>query len=106
MSSRRRTACSRTAGVGSPIRRPSARSTRRSSMRDRIRFRLAVLRVFPYGGKLLIPATLIQLWGALAPVAFIVATSAIVGRVPAAIEHGVGSPEWHALRNVLLLAGV
>jgi ATP-binding cassette subfamily B protein len=75
-------------------------------VRDRIRFRLAVLRVFPYAGKLLIPAALIQLFSALAPVAFIVATSAIVGRVPGAVEHGLDSPEWRSLRNALVVAGI
>jgi ATP-binding cassette subfamily B protein len=75
-------------------------------MRDRIAFRLAVLRVFPYAGKLLLPAALIQLFSALAPVAFIVATSAIVGRVPGAVRHGVGSAEWRSLRNTLIVAGV
>jgi ATP-binding cassette subfamily B protein len=74
-------------------------------MRDRIRVRLSVLRIFPYAGKLLIPAALIQLFSALAPVAFIVATSAIVGRVPGAVAHGVSSPEWRSLRNVLIVAG-
>jgi ATP-binding cassette subfamily B protein len=75
-------------------------------MRERIRFRLAVLRVFPYAGKLLVPAALIQLFSALAPVAFIVATSAIVGRVPDAVREGVGSPEWRSLRNALIVAGI
>jgi ATP-binding cassette, subfamily B, bacterial len=74
-------------------------------MRDRIRFRLAVLRVFPYAGRLLIPAAFVQLVAGLAPVAFIAATSAIVGRVPAAVDNGLGSPEWRSLRNALLVAG-
>jgi ATP-binding cassette, subfamily B, bacterial len=39
------------------------------------------------------------------PVAFIVATSAIVGRVPAAVSHGLGSPEWRSLRNAVIVAG-
>jgi ATP-binding cassette subfamily B protein len=75
-------------------------------VRDRIRFRLAVLRVFPYAGRLLLPAAAVQLFSALAPVAFIVATSAIVGRVPGAVEHGLDSPEWRSLRNALILAGI
>jgi ATP-binding cassette, subfamily B, bacterial len=75
-------------------------------MRDRIAFRLAVLRVFPYGGRILLPAALIQLFSALAPVAFIIATSAIVGRVPGAVRHGIGSPEWRSLRSVLIVAGI
>src|SRR5690348_489166 len=75
-------------------------------MRERVAFRLSVLRVFPYAGRLLVPAALIQLFSALAPVAFIVATSAIVGRVPGAVRHGVGSPEWRSLRNALIVAGI
>ncbi|HZR94137.1 MAG TPA: ABC transporter ATP-binding protein [Gaiellaceae bacterium] len=75
-------------------------------MRERAAFRLSVLRLFPYGGRLLIPAALLQLAAGLMPVAFIVATSAIVGRVPAAVQHGVGSPEWRSLRTVLVVAGV
>jgi ATP-binding cassette subfamily B protein len=39
-------------------------------------------------------------------VAFIVATSAVVGRIPAAAEQGLDSPEWRSLRNALLVAGV
>ena len=78
----------------------------RERLRERIAFRLAVLRVFPYGGRLLLPAAALQLLSGLMPVAFIVATSAIVGRVPAAVQHGVGSPEWRSLRNALIAAGV
>jgi ATP-binding cassette, subfamily B, bacterial len=75
-------------------------------VRDRIRFRLSVLRVFPYGGKLVVLATALQLLSGLMPVAFIVATSAIVGRVPAAVDHGLDSPEWRSLRNTLVVAGL
>ena len=74
-------------------------------MRERIRFRLTVLRVFPYGGRLVVVAALLQLIAGLTPVAFIVTTSAIVGRIPAAVRHGLQSPEWTSLRNALLLAG-
>jgi ATP-binding cassette, subfamily B, bacterial len=75
-------------------------------MRERIAFRLAVLRIFPYGGRMLVPAVVLQLLSGLTPVAFIVATSAIVGRVPAAVAHGLGSAEWRSLRNALIVAGV
>ena len=74
-------------------------------MRERLAFRLSVLRVFPYGGRLLLPTVVLQVLAGLMPVAFIVATSAIVGRVPAAVESGLGSPEWRSLRDALLLAG-
>jgi ATP-binding cassette, subfamily B, bacterial len=75
-------------------------------VRGRIALRSAVLRVFPYGGKLAVLSTALQIVSGLMPVAFIVATSAIVGRVPAAVEHGLDSPEWRSLRNTLILAGV
>jgi ATP-binding cassette, subfamily B, bacterial len=75
-------------------------------VRSRIAFRLSVLRVFPYGGSLVLPATVLQLLSGLMPVAFIAATSAIVGRVPAAVANGLGSPEWRALRNTLVVAGI
>jgi ATP-binding cassette subfamily B protein len=71
-----------------------------------VAFRLAVLRVLPYGGWLLVPAAVLQLISSLAPVAFIVATSVVVGRVPGAVENGLDSPEWRSLRNALLVAGV
>ena len=51
-------------------------------MRERIRFRLAVLRVLPLGGRMVALGVALQVVSALMPVAFIVATSAGVGRVP------------------------
>jgi ATP-binding cassette, subfamily B, bacterial len=74
-------------------------------VRERIAFRLSVLRVFPYGGRLVVPTVVLQVLAGLMPVAFIVATSVIVGRVPNAIEAGLDSPEWTSLRNALLVAG-
>jgi ATP-binding cassette subfamily B protein len=74
-------------------------------LRERVAFRLAVLRVFPYGGWLLAPAAILQLLAGLMPVAFIVATSVVVGRVPGAVANGLDSPEWRSLRNALLVAG-
>ena len=75
-------------------------------MRDRIRFRLAVLRLFPYAGRMVLLGVALQLVAALMPVAFIVTTSAIVGRVPGAVHSGLDSPEWHSLRDLLLVAGL
>src|SRR3954462_7432376 len=74
-------------------------------MRDRIRFRLAVLRIFRYGGRVVPIGIVLQVIAGLMPVAFIVTTSAIVGRVPGAVDAGLDSPEWRSLRNVLVLAG-
>jgi ATP-binding cassette subfamily B protein len=75
-------------------------------VRDRIRFRLAVLRLFPYGGRMVPLGVALQILAGLLPVAFIVTTSVIIGRVPAAVHAGLGSPEWRSLRNTLILAGV
>ncbi|HET7146538.1 MAG TPA: ABC transporter ATP-binding protein [Gaiellaceae bacterium] len=74
-------------------------------MAERLAFRLSVLRVFPYGGRIVPLAVLLQLVAGLMPVAFIVATSAIVGRVPGAVDAGLDSPEWRSLRNTLIVAG-
>ena len=57
-------------------------------MRERIAFRLAVLRVLPLGGRMVVLGVALQLVAALMPVAFIVATSAVVGRVPGAVHAG------------------
>jgi ATP-binding cassette, subfamily B, bacterial len=75
-------------------------------MRERIAFRLAVLRLFRYGGRMVPLGIALQLVAALMPVAFIVTTSAIVGRVPGAVHSGLDSPEWRSLRNLLIVAGL
>lgn len=75
-------------------------------MRERIAFRLAVLRLYPYAGRMVPLGIALQLVAALMPVAFIVTTSAIVGRVPGAVHRGLDSPEWRSLRNLLLVAGL
>jgi ATP-binding cassette, subfamily B, bacterial len=73
---------------------------------ERVAFRLSVLRVFPYGGRMLVPTVVLQGLSGLMPVGFIVATSVIVGRVPGAIEQGLDSPEWRSLRNALVVAAL
>jgi ATP-binding cassette, subfamily B, bacterial len=75
-------------------------------MRDRIRFRLAVFRLFPYGGRMVPAGVVLQVIAGLLPVAFIVTTSAVVGRVPGAVHGGLGSPEWRSLRTMLIVAGL
>jgi ATP-binding cassette subfamily B protein len=75
-------------------------------VRERIRFRLAVLRLFRYGGRMVPLGVALQVVSAVMPVAFIVATSAVVGRVPGAMRAGLDSPEWRSLRNTLIVAGV
>jgi len=75
-------------------------------VRERIAFRLAVLRLYPYAGRMVPLGIALQLVAALMPVAFIVTTSAIVGQVPGAVHRGLDSPEWRSLRNLLLVAGL
>jgi ATP-binding cassette subfamily B protein len=75
-------------------------------VRERIAFRLAVLRLFPYGGRMVPLGVALQLVAGVMPVAFIVTTSAVVGRVPGAVHAGLHSPEWRSLRNLLILAGL
>jgi ATP-binding cassette subfamily B protein len=77
-----------------------------SHLRERVALRLQILQLLRQARPALLGGMLaVQLFGGLAPVAFILATSAVVGRVPAAVEHGLDSPEWRALRNALLAAG-
>lgn len=40
----------------------------------------------------------------LLPVAFVVASSALIGRAPAAVANGLGSSQWHALVSAFLVA--
>jgi ATP-binding cassette, subfamily B, bacterial len=76
-------------------------------VRERAALRLAIVRLLPTAGRRLLAGTLaLQLFTGLAPVAFILATSAVVGRIPGAVEQGLDSPEWRSLRNALLIAGV
>ena len=78
----------------------------RQYLRERVALRLSILRLLPAAGRrLLVPTLLLHVFTGLAPVAFILATSAVVGRIPAAVEAGLDSPEWRSLRNMLLVAG-
>ena len=75
-------------------------------VRERVALRLSILRLLPAAGpRLLAPTVILQVFTGLAPVAFIVATSAVVGRIPAAVDAGLDSAEWRSLRNALLVAG-
>ena len=67
---------------------------------------LAIVRLTPAVGRgVLTLAVALQTVAGLVPLAFIVATSAVIGRVPAAVDAGLDSPEWHALRDALLVTG-
>lgn len=76
-------------------------------LRERIALRLKILRLLrTVGVPLLVGSVALHVFTGLAPVAFVITTSAVVGRVPGAVEQGLGSPEWRSLRNALLVAGV
>ena len=78
----------------------------REYLRERLELRLRILRLLRVAGLRLVGGALaFQLFTGLAPVAFILATSTVVGRVPAAVEGGLDSPQWQSLQNALLLAG-
>ncbi len=70
-----------------------------------VRSYLRIAALVPSGGKWL-AATLIalNLVLGLLPTAFIVATSVMIGRVPAAVTGGVGSAEWVSLVVAFVLA--
>jgi ATP-binding cassette, subfamily B, bacterial len=75
-------------------------------LRARGHGRLRIIRLLPAAGpRLVLAALALNILGGVFPVAFILATSAVVGRVPAAVEHGLDSPEWASLRNALIAAG-
>jgi ATP-binding cassette subfamily B protein len=57
------------------------------------------------GRRVVVAGLALQLFFGLVPVAFVIAMSTVVGRVPAAVENGLDSPEWRSLRNALLVAG-
>jgi len=61
-------------------------------VRERIAYRLSVLRLLPLGGRMVPLGVALQLLAGLMPVAFIVATSAVVERVPGAVNAGLDSP--------------
>ena len=76
-------------------------------LRERAAARIRILRLLRAAGpRLLALAVALQVFAGVVPVAFIVATSAVVGRVPEAVEGGLDSPAWDSLRNALLASGV
>jgi ATP-binding cassette subfamily B protein len=65
---------------------------------DAFKARLAITRVLPRGGWRVVAASLVtNIFLGLLPVMFIVATSIMLGRVPAAVEAGLGSEAWDQL---------
>jgi len=56
------------------------------------------------GGPLVASATFVNLLLGALPVVFVVASALIVGRTPAAVEGGLGSPAWDALLGAFAVA--
>ena len=67
--------------------------------------RVAIARAIPEGGRGLVAALVAAnvLLGLL-PVVFVIATSVVIGRVPAAVDGGLGSDAWDSLVTAFLLA--
>ncbi|HZL03329.1 MAG TPA: ABC transporter ATP-binding protein [Cellulomonas sp.] len=69
--------------------------------------RISILRLLPTAGRTLVTTLVtLNLVLGLLPVAFVVATSIVVGHVPAAVTGGIGSPAWDTLVRDFLLAAV
>ena len=65
------------------------------------------MRLLPSAGRGLVAgAALLNILLGLLPVVFLVATSVLVGRVPAAVGEGLDSVAWERLTSMLLVAGV
>ena len=72
---------------------------------EAVRPRLRIVRLMPSGGAGLVAfLAVLNVALGLLPVAFVVATSVLVGEVPAAVGGGVGSAAWDRLTAIFLLA--
>lgn len=81
-------------------------AARLSYLARRVEARTEVLRLCPDMGYGLMAADLLfQVLAGLAPVAFILASSTVIARVPAAARAGLGSGAWHGLFDALIFTG-
>jgi ATP-binding cassette, subfamily B, bacterial len=72
---------------------------------EALRARWLLIRQLPVAGwPLLTLLTLVDVVAGILPVAFVLFSSRVIGQVPGAVEHGVGSPQWHALVSAFLQA--
>ena len=94
-----------TAAAPSAAAPPGLRGTWSRWVDEAVRPRLRIVRLLPFGGagRIAFLAVLNFALGLL-PVAFVVATSVLVGEVPAAVGGGVGSAAWDRLTVVFLFA--
>jgi ATP-binding cassette, subfamily B, bacterial len=68
---------------------------------------LRIVRLLPSAGTGLLAAVIaVNVLLGVLPIVFIVATSVMIGRVPAVVDAGVGSAEWTALVSVFGLAAI
>jgi ATP-binding cassette, subfamily B, bacterial len=66
-----------------------------ATLRDAVANRWRIARLVPRAGwGVVVAAVAVNLALGLLPVAFVVATSVMVGRVPAAVQAGANSPQW------------
>jgi ATP-binding cassette, subfamily B, bacterial len=69
--------------------------------------RIVIARHVPAAGRGLVAALIgVNILVGLLPVAFVLATSVVIGRVPAAVQAGTGSRQWDSLVSAFLLAAV
>lgn len=67
--------------------------------------RARIFTILPLAGwGLIVGITILNVVLGLLPIGFMVATAEMIGRVPAAIESGLGSPEWDGLVVLFLIA--
>ncbi len=67
--------------------------------------RARIFKVLPLAGwPLIVGITLINVVLGLLPIAFMLATAEMIGRVPAAVDAGLASSEWNGLVQLFLLA--
>lgn len=72
---------------------------------DTVRARWLIIRMMPAAGRWLLSLlTAVDLVAGLLPVAFVLFSSVVIGKVPGAVEHGTTSAQWHSLINAFLLA--
>lgn len=58
------------------------------------------------GAPLIVTTVLMNLLLGVLPVVFVVASAMVVGRIPAAVEGGIGSPAWDSLLGVFVVAAI
>lgn len=77
----------------------------RATPRELLEARVEIIRLVPRAGRLLTAGVaLVNLVAGLLPVVFVIATSVMLGRVPAAVRGGLHSGAWHSLLAVFAIA--